>query len=389
MDFKIAPIGLLICGLGVACGPADAPVVDSVNTGLTIENGTSLNGTSFASSSIQMVDSQFLSSNDFELQSTGFPVWTPFISVGDFNPFGGIGPNGQKLSGLKGADLKSVRLETGISAANLIGAKLEGETASGERALLQVSGIGIGTEANADLLYYVVYVLDGPDWSPLCGTSSEGEPIPAVAVPGSWNLSKGVSDGGRWYGDTESFSFACLGSSIAKCVEAGYKPWTNPDSEEGNIRARDAAQMARPNHLQACVRMLRADYCGDGTAHTVDGRVIEFWDTMGLHNKTRAEFTFEAGWTPDGALFLDNPRVYDAANGLPSCHADKHRSQAWMHNPDSMHLRKLRGAGTLVFSAYEQMLVVGERPSTAPTTTIQPSAAPTTKAMRWSLRRRR
>jgi ADYC domain-containing protein len=46
-------------------------------------------------------------------------------------------------------------------------------------------------------------------------------------------------------------------------VRFGYKPW------------REAAGKPRWDYHQACVRMVRADYAGDGIGHTRDGTLID------------------------------------------------------------------------------------------------------------------
>ena len=54
------------------------------------------------------------------------------------------------------------------------------------------------------------------------------------------------------------------------------------------------------DYHQACTRMLRADYCGDGTPHTVDGTLINIYDGIGIQRDTD-DWAFEAEWTTTGA----------------------------------------------------------------------------------------
>ncbi|MEL6184311.1 MAG: ADYC domain-containing protein, partial [Myxococcota bacterium] len=287
----------------------------------------------------------------------GFPVWTPQILVApNINPYGGIGPNGGSVSGISQKDLKGVKINGNLRLDKLIGAKLEGVTTSGEPTLLHIAGAAVGTGANQDLLYFAVYAADGAGWTPLCGTGPTGDAIPALAVPGTWNHERGAYGGGKWHGNQHHFSFACRGSSIAKCMEAGYKPWTDPNSSRGNIKNRGEGNVTRANHLQACVRMIRADYCGDGTSHTVNGRTIEFWDSMGMHTKEQNNFTFEAAWTPDGVLAFDYPRVMDHRKGMPSCWYNVPWANSHMKDPSSNDIEYLRQQGHFLFSAYEEQL---------------------------------
>jgi hypothetical protein len=84
----------------------------------------------------------------------------------------------------------------------------------------------------------------------------------------------------------------------------GFKPWT------GNTR-----------ELASCVRALRADYCGDGTPHTVDGTLVNIFDAEGIQADSE-NWTPEAEWTPDGARCISqaqNTRFYQAAHDTPTC----------------------------------------------------------------------
>lgn len=302
-------------GLAAACGPQAAPVTETVNLNLEIDNGVSLNGTSFAAASVHRISTQVIA--PYAGPIGAFPVWQPPGLIPSFSPYGGVGPNGPQHDGIQSSELRGVMLDTGLTVDELVGSEVIGRTTSGHETLLKVTGVASGSGSHGDLLYYAVYAADGMDWSPLCGNDPHGEPIPALAVPGTWSHAAGQVGGGAWNGSQARFNFACRGSSIAKCMEAGFKPWIDPGSEDGELEARDKEDMHRPNHLQACVRMLRADYCGDGTSHTVNGRTVEFWDTMSLHSRTRSDFTYEAAWGPDGAFVLNLPRVRDPAKPIP------------------------------------------------------------------------
>jgi hypothetical protein len=97
-------------------------------------------------------------------------------------------------------------------------------------------------------------------------------------------------------------SLSCTSGARAKCVRFGYAP-TGPG---------DGA--ARRERYDACVRMVRADYCGDGEAHTVNGTLIDIYDRDGIQvSDGGPELRFEAGWTAAGAVCVAHPRI--AAQG--------------------------------------------------------------------------
>ena len=55
--------------------------------------------------------------------------------------------------------------------------------------------------------------------------------------------------------------------------------------------------------------MVRADYCGDGTPHTVPGVAIELFDAAGVHAPRDPGYgAFEALWSPAGAVCLARSR---------------------------------------------------------------------------------
>jgi hypothetical protein len=95
----------------------------------------------------------------------------------------------------------------------------------------------------------------------------------------------------------------------------GYKPWNG-----------------LADHHQACTRMVRADYCGDGTAHTLNGRAINLYDGLGVQVDT-LNWSFEAEWTPDGARCIVNRRAKDLLASVPACLRDKIFSDCG--NPES------------------------------------------------------
>ena len=63
---------------------------------------------------------------------------------------------------------------------------------------------------------------------------------------------------------------------------------------------------------QACVRVLRADYCGDGQGHTRDGTPVDLYDRLGVQSGEPAPgMRFEAAWGPAGAVCVARSRLPD------------------------------------------------------------------------------
>ena len=154
------------------------------------------------------------------------------------------------------------------------------------------------------------------------------EPVWAMAMGGQWDYHQGqlgdgrkvIEQGNPLY-DTQ-VTFACTNGAIGKCAEIlGYKPWS-PSVREckqlctagpfGSFCRPICTQPSKELLHEACVRMVRADYCGDGSSHTVDGITIDVWDYGGFQHPTSVStslasgFGHEAEWTPNGARCLPN-----------------------------------------------------------------------------------
>ena len=123
-------------------------------------------------------------------------------------------------------------------------------------------------------------------------------------------------------------TLACAGSAAAKMALLGYGP--HAKFTDGSAPASVAAR-------QATLKMITADYCGDGSAYTANGTPIAWenqdgtvipdsWDTDEL----------EAIWTAQGARCLDTPRFVDKSEvncSLPSCAAFTLDDGEWATHP--------------------------------------------------------
>ena len=154
------------------------------------------------------------------------------------------------------------------------------------------------TDPDGDVSFYALSVRDeSGSFGPYCAADVEGKSR-AIPVKGSWNESA------TYVPDSENkTTFACTSGAIGKCIRFGYKPWKSVGGQ--SLLA----------HHQACVRMVRADYCGDGRPHTKDGTAIDVWDREGIERRDPAKpdhpEVFEAAWGPDGAEYLAVPRWSD------------------------------------------------------------------------------
>ncbi|PCC69616.1 hypothetical protein SAMN02745121_06424 [Nannocystis exedens] len=115
-------------------------------------------------------------------------------------------------------------------------------------------------------------------------------------------------------------TIACRGNAVFKMKQMGYGPNQNFPGQSAP---------ASPRQRQATIRMITADYCGDGTSFTADGTALDWQnlaETLAPHEPPSWS-DVEALWDEDGALCLSNPRLATLADvaahcTLPACTAE-------------------------------------------------------------------
>ncbi|MCB9565705.1 MAG: hypothetical protein H6710_00495 [Myxococcales bacterium] len=104
---------------------------------------------------------------------------------------------------------------------------------------------------------------------------------------------------------------ACLSGAVGKSAFYGYYPW-----EVG------------AEYHELATRMIRADYCGTGFAHTKPGTPVQIHDSLGINDFDDPNLDYEAGWdlqaqaatclsTPRYVYFQEHPEAI--ACSLPLC----------------------------------------------------------------------
>ncbi|TCH99620.1 hypothetical protein EJV46_02805 [Roseococcus sp. SYP-B2431] len=144
-------------------------------------------------------------------------------------------------------------------------------------------GISVGGEAGG--------------WGELCVPDPQGEQL-ALVYPG---------EGG-------ALNLTCSSGSMGKCIRFGYRPWAFlPDGRP-----------LAPYHA-ACNNLVRAAYGGGEHGWTRNGMLIDIYDHVGIQVPgDDATTSFEAGWTPEGAVCVahtrvpENGSVADVAREVPS-----------------------------------------------------------------------
>ncbi len=235
----------------------------------------------------------------------------------------GIDGAGWHVEGADGRVLENARLSLQGSAILIDGIPID---ALGGSAVLSPAGqldLAMRIDGPAQLVdqaglprgiaAYAMYGALSTGWEPMFVDDAGAEAL-VIPLAGEWNTSEsamGTPWGGSW-SDEGRITFASRGYALAKCVELGYQPWT-------------AGGQALH---QSCVRMLRADYCGDGNSWTLDGTMLNIYDASGIQARETAppyadqpsyRWQFEAEWTPSGAACVDGYRVREPGLLVPTC----------------------------------------------------------------------
>jgi hypothetical protein len=199
---------------------------------------------------------------------------------------------------VEGTDFR-VRLVSGkvLSGPDLVGATLSlTESANAlPRKVLVESVVRDPGDPDHEILLYHLLAIDAADGKKgeLCGPDARGERW-AFPVQGQWDAEgRHISDSG--------YTLTCSDGAQGKCVRFGYKPWKTM----ANGTRLDA-------YHQACVRLVRADYCG-GHGTTRDGMLIDIYDRIGIlgpdPKSDAAGIRFEAAWNTIGAVCVAHTRV--------------------------------------------------------------------------------
>jgi hypothetical protein len=133
-----------------------------------------------------------------------------------------------------------------------------------------------------------------------------------LVVRGQWDAT------GAWHDEPNTVTVSCA---------AGFN--TTPDAQfpagDGSITKCILQFKLDPATQQdaflACIRMARADYCGDGITHTFTGTEIRV--STPENPTTKAEcgdgMCFEASWSKDGAVCIQHVRYDGPDAGFDNC----------------------------------------------------------------------
>ncbi|AKJ00814.1 hypothetical protein ATI61_11277 [Archangium gephyra] len=199
---------------------------------------------------------------------------------------------------------KTLKLEGGHLVApsadkGVVGTVLQGTSSDGKPVEVAICGAEPSAE-DPGMVWYRIEAWNAvaQEWENPCVALARVPDPRALAVGGVWDES------GAHHPASGRFTFACENGAITKCIGWGYKPWAS----------RDGHSLASLH--QACTRMARADYCGNGRSHTHEDTPLDIYDQLGVLTRTTessagwelSRASFEAAWAADGATCLARTR---------------------------------------------------------------------------------
>jgi hypothetical protein len=263
------------------------PVDDERTFRGVLDNGTNLNGINLNGIKLNGIKLNGIKLNGIKLNGTNMGAMAMSnvqITAGSLLSAFDPGANQTRL----GAQLANMVFDLGID--------IEGGVEVPRK--LRIKSV-VQSAVQSDVYFYNVENHASNTWEPACFDAA-GNPVDAIALRKNWDPASGTRQD-----NPDAITWACRGAALAKAVEWGYRPWAT----QGGYALED--------FHEAAVRMIRADYCGDGTPHTSNGNSIDVEDRLGLQvNDTT--WPIEAKWGPNGAVCLNTPRkLYHPRNTLP------------------------------------------------------------------------
>lgn len=185
----------------------------------------------------------------------------------------------------------TVRLDDGslLTSAKLVGAVLSVATTSGT-SRLRIDAVDEVTTTSGPLFLHQFSIERDGAWQPYCEADAKGG-------HGAFPIAGRSTPDGDFDVQASGIEIACTSGALGKCLLMGYLPWAKAGAPTAAL-------------YRACLRMIRADYCGDGRSWTQAGVSIDVFDHFGLQKPDPSStMPLEAAWSPQGAVCVRHVRV--------------------------------------------------------------------------------
>ena len=187
-----------------------------------------------------------------------------------------------------------------IKGAGFVGAKIVLEMPGAIDVALEITGYDDDIESwaqdGAALTAYRATYLSNGQYQSLCPSTSPENQAFTLILGETYKRGTGSQTGILSIDKTpRSVTLACVGEAAAKMKLMDFHPLGNRGADT--------------DERMATLRMITADYCGDGTPYTATGIPVAWRDADDLMQPPTSEDLLEAMWTANGARCLDSPRL--------------------------------------------------------------------------------
>lgn len=219
--------------------------------------------------------------------------WASLIGVLAFAAAAAADAGTGSTVSVEGTSLRAVFADgSSLAGPELAGRELVIADEGGEIAL-RIGAVQEDSTVPGLFLYELLLEGRPGEWNNICEPDREGN---RWAIP----LAGHSSADGLFEPAPDRLTLTCTSGVQGKCLRAGYLFWKPGPGADGTLL----------EHFQACTRLFRADYCGDGRGWTADGMLIDIFDDAGLQSpEPHTDLAFEAGWSPGGAVCVHHTRV--------------------------------------------------------------------------------
>ncbi|MCX5512313.1 hypothetical protein C3941_09615 [Kaistia algarum] len=178
-----------------------------------------------------------------------------------------------------------------LGSPDLVGAVLSVDNGAAGAERIRIASVAEIATPSGPILLHDLEIEKNGSWQPACEPDPRGRRL-------GFPISGRSTGKGSFDPAASGFEIACTSGAFGKCLLFGYHPWKN------------SASVPMERLYRSCIRMVRADYCGDGRSWTRNGMTIDIFDRFGVQKADNPpNMTLEAAWSPNGAVCIHHARV--------------------------------------------------------------------------------
>ena len=227
-----------------------------------------------------------------------------------------------------------------------------------------VGGGGLGDQTPLYTFYWRPVLIN--DFTPTCAEAvGDGYYRREAALYRGFDVDDYGARSGQLVAHPDLLVIGCVSGAIGKASLWGYRPDYGPLATHFGGPASTTGPSDPLQAFETVVRMIRADYLGDGQSHTQDGNEVHLQDSLsGSSMALPPSATREARWSLNGAVCLEKSREpWSWAPGgacLPDCSGVTHSLfTTWITAPHAVNACSTPSASCIPNNGLCEALLTG------------------------------